>query len=107
MSPVDFKKWPCCPVKFKGRGPQVKGQGPQVKGQGPQVKGQGPQVKGRGPLDSTITRPPHVAHVGHEGTVADPGFKKKKVGGGGTLMWFTLTKVKYGSKREGPPLISH
>ena len=21
MSPVDFKKWPCRPVKFKGQGP--------------------------------------------------------------------------------------
>ena len=23
MSPVDFKKWPCHPVEFKGQGPQV------------------------------------------------------------------------------------
>ena len=21
MSPVDFKKWPCLPVEFKGQGP--------------------------------------------------------------------------------------
>ena len=25
MSPVDFKKWPCGPVDFKGQGPQVWG----------------------------------------------------------------------------------
>ena len=24
MSPVDFKKWPCRPVEFKGQGPLVK-----------------------------------------------------------------------------------
>ena len=22
MSHIDFKKWPCCPVNFKGQGPQ-------------------------------------------------------------------------------------
>ena len=24
MTPVDFKKWPCRPVEFKGQGPQVR-----------------------------------------------------------------------------------
>ena len=23
MSPVDFKKWPCRPVEFKGQGPHM------------------------------------------------------------------------------------
>ena len=23
MSPVDFKKWPCRPVEFKGQGPSL------------------------------------------------------------------------------------
>ena len=27
MSPVDFKKWPCHPVEFKGQGPQYKSEG--------------------------------------------------------------------------------